>query len=142
MLVLLELKNLSKKILFVCVENSGRSQMAEAFFKKYSTGKFLAISAGTHPADKVNPIVVQVMNEVGINLSGKTPTRISDSLINESIQTVNMGCMDKRSCPALFVDDTLDWGIDDPKGKTIDDVRKIRDEIENKVKELVERLEK
>ena len=116
--------------------------MAEAFFKKYSSGKFKAISAGTKPADVVNPLVIQVMKEVGIDLSKRSPSELSESLINESFQTVNMGCMDKKSCPSLFVNNILDWGIDDPKDKSIDEVRKIRDDIENKVKKFVESLEK
>lgn len=116
--------------------------MAEAFFKKHSSGKFQPISAGTNPADVVNPTVIQAMKEVGIDLSQRCPAGLSESLINESFQTVNMGCMDKKSCPALFVNDIIDWGIDDPKDKSIDEVRKIRDDIENKVKKLVEKLEK
>ena len=129
------------KILFVCVENAGRSQMAEAFFKKYSSGKFQATSAGTTPSNRVNPIVIQAMKEVGIDLSAESPKCLTESTINESFRTVNMGCMDKKSCPALFTKDILDWGIDDPKGKPIEEVRKIRDEIESKVKEFIQKLE-
>ena len=131
----------NNKILFVCVENAGRSQMAEAFFKKYSSGKFQAISAGTIPANKVNPIVVQAMKEVGIDLSAETPKSITESTIHESFKTVNMGCMDKKSCPALFTKDILDWGIEDPKGRSIEEVRIIRDDIESKVKKFIQKLE-
>ena len=130
-----------EKILFVCVENAGRSQIAEAFFRKYASQKFHAISAGTNPSNEINPIVVQAMNEVGINLEQK-PKSISDEMIDDSFQTVNMGCMDKEQCPALFVNDVLDWGIEDPKGKSIEEVRIIRDKIKSKVLELVAQLEK
>ncbi|GKS67533.1 arsenate reductase [Nitrosarchaeum sp.] len=128
-----------KKILFACVENAGRSQMAEAFFRKYMPKGFEAISAGTKPSIRVNPIVSQVMKEVGIDIENKIPKSLSNELLNNSI-TVNMGCIDKESCPALFVKDSLDWNIPDPKGKSIEEVRKIRDQIEIKVKELVKNL--
>jgi len=126
-----------KKILFVCVENAGRSQMAEAFFKKYLPSGFQPISAGTKPALKVNPIVVQVMKEVGIDIEGNSPQSISQKMIDEAEITVNMGCMDKESCPALFLKDVDDWQIQDPKGKTIEEVREIRDRIEQKVKDFI-----
>ncbi|MBI5859475.1 MAG: arsenate reductase ArsC [Nitrosarchaeum sp.] len=129
-----------KKILFVCVENAGRSQMAEAFFKKYLPTGFQPISAGTKPASKVNPIVLQAMKEIGIDIKNKTPKYLSNEMLVDSI-AVNMGCMDKESCPALFVKDVLDWNIPDPRGKSIEEVRKIRDQIEIKVKELVKNLE-
>jgi len=126
-----------KKILFVCVENAGRSQMAEAFFKKYLPTGFQPISAGTKPASKVNPIVVQVMKEVGIDIKDSFPQSISQQMIDEAEVTVNMGCMDKESCPALFLKDVKDWQIQDPKGKSIEEVRKIRDQIEQKVKDFI-----
>ncbi len=129
-----------KKILFVCVENAGRSQMAEAFFRKYASEKFYVSSAGTKPSSKVNPIVSQVMNEVGINIENKMPKSLSNDMLDDSI-AVNMGCIDKESCPALFVKDVLDWNIPDPKGKSIDEIRKIRDQIEIKVKKFVKNLE-
>lgn len=129
-----------KKILFVCVENAGRSQMAEAFFKKYAHDKFRVISAGTKPVSKVNSIVSQAMKEVGIDIENNIPKSLSSEMLDDSI-VVNMGCIDRESCPVLFVKDVLDWGILDPKGKSIDEVRKIRDQIENKVKVLVKNLE-
>ena len=129
-----------KKILFACVENAGRSQMAEAFFRKYMPKGFEAISAGTKPSIRVNPIVSQVMKEIGLDIENKTPKSLSNEMLDNSI-AVNMGCIDKESCPALFVKDVLDWGIPDPKGKPIDEVRKIRDQIEIKVKELVKNIE-
>ena len=81
------------------------------------------------------------MKEVGIDLSAESPKSLTESTINESFRTVNMGCMDKKSCPALFTKDILGWGIEDPKGKPIEEVRKIRDEIESKVKEFIHNLE-
>ncbi len=81
------------------------------------------------------------MKEVGIDISQK-PKPLSNDMINDSFRTVNMGCMDKEECPALFVKDVLDWGIEDPKGKSIEEVRVIRDQIKSKILELVKQLEK
>jgi protein-tyrosine-phosphatase len=131
-----------KKILFVCIENSGRSQIAEGFFRKYTKSSYQSISAGTQPVSKINPLVIKVMNEVGIDTSKQTPKMVSEEMIKQSTKIVNMGCMDKVSCPALFLDDVIDWNIPDPKGKSIDEVRKIRDQIEVKVIELVKNLER
>ena len=128
---------MTKNVLFVCVENAGRSQMAEAFFRKFTENKFNVISAGTTPSPKLNPIVVQVMEEIGIDMTEQSPKTLSDSMISSSLKTVNMGCMDKESCPALFVKDVIDWNIPDPKEKTIDQVREIRDQIKNKVLNLI-----
>jgi protein-tyrosine-phosphatase len=130
-----------KKILFVCVENAGRSQMAEAFFRKYMPKGFEAISAGTKPSTQVNPMVLQAMKEIGIDIENQTPTHISQQIISESEKAINMGCIDKESCPALFMKDILDWQIPDPKGKPIEEVRKIRDQIKTKVMILIKSLE-
>ncbi|MCE9617342.1 MAG: arsenate reductase ArsC [Nitrosarchaeum sp.] len=130
-----------KKILFVCVENAGRSQMAEAFFRKYMPQGFEVISAGTKPSTHVNPIVLQAMKEIGIDIENQTPKHISQQIIVESEKAINMGCIDKESCPALFMKDTLDWQIPDPKGKPIEEVRKIRDQIKTKVLILIKSLE-
>ena len=127
-------------VIFVCVENAGRSQMAEAFFRKYAKNLNVT-SAGTKPSSQLNPIVVEAMKEIGINLQSHNPKNISNDLIQNSRTKVNMGCMDKESCPALFVDDVVNWNITDPKGKSLDEVRKIRDEIELQVKQLVESLQ-
>ena len=129
-----------KNILFVCVENAGRSQIAEAFFKKYAPKNFNVISAGTTPSSQLNPLVVQVMKEIGIKLDSQQPKLLSNNMIESSFKTVNMGCMDKESCPSLFVKDVLDWNITDPKEKSIDDVRKIRDQIKNEVMNLIDSL--
>lgn len=130
-----------KKILFVCVENAGRSQMAEAFFRKHMPKGFEAISAGTKPSGQVNPIVLQAMKEIGIDIENQTPKNISQQIIDESEKTINMGCMNKESCPALFMKDVLDWQIPDPKGKSIEEVRKIRDQIEISVINLIKSFE-
>ena len=128
------------KVLFVCVENAGRSIMAEAFFKKYAKN-FQTTSAGTKPANQINPLVIQVMKEIGIDVTQKKPQTISDRLISKSCKIVNMGCMNEDSCPALFLNDVIDWQIPDPKGKSIDDIREIRNQIDSKVKELVSHME-
>ena len=130
-----------KNVLFACVENAGRSQMAEAFFKKYAKNQFNVISAGTSPSSHLNPVVVSVMNELGIDLENQKPQLLSSSMIENSNKTVNMGCMDKESCPSLFVKDVDDWNIEDPKGKSIEDVRKIRDQIKNDVLNLLNSIE-
>ena len=127
----------TKKILFVCVENAGRSQIVEGFFKKYVTSEYQPISAGTQSVNETNPLVIEVMKEIGIDISKQTPKTISEEMINQSIMIVNMGCMDKESCPALFLNNIIDWSIQDPKDKSIDKIREIRDEIERKIKELV-----
>jgi protein-tyrosine-phosphatase len=129
-----------KKILFVCVENSARSQMAEGFFREYGK-KFEALSAGTEPISKINPLAVQVMNEIGIDISFHKPKLLSKVMLDESFKIVNMGCMDKESCPSLFVHDMVDWDIVDPKGKSIEEVRKIRHQIKSEVLKLIKTLE-
>lgn len=130
-----------ENVLFVCVENAGRSQMAEAFFRKYAPAKYNVISAGTTPSSELNPVVVEVMKEVGLDMTQQSPKTLSNEMIENSSKTINMGCMDKESCPALFVKDVLDWNISDPKEKSIDDVREIRDQILKEVLLLVESLE-
>ncbi len=128
-----------KVILFVCVENAGRSQMAEGLFNaKYRPKGYRAISAGTRPVSELNPLAVQVMKEVGINISKQRSKIITEDMIRSSAKAINMGCMDKSECPALFINNVEDWGIEDPKGKSIEKVREIRDEIEKRVQEIAE----
>ena len=129
-----------KKVLFVCVENAGRSQMAEGFFKKLAPSDYDGISAGTIPVSEINPLAVQAMKEVDIDISDNKSKLVTNEMIEESDSVVNMGCMNKESCPALFVEEIDDWDVEDPKGKSIEDVRRIRDSIELKVKELVSNL--
>jgi len=126
-----------KSVLFVCVQNAGRSQMAEGFFKKYAPKEYEGISAGTMPVSEINPLAVEVMREVDIDISGQKSKEITEDMIRNSSKIVNMGCMDKVSCPTLFLQNLLDWNIEDPKDKHIDKVREIRDEIEQRVKKLV-----
>ena len=128
---------MTEDVLFVCVENAGRSQMAEAFFRKFTENRFNVISAGTSPSKELNPIVVQVMKEIGIDMNNQNPKMLSESMISNSFKTVNMGCMDKESCPALFVKDVIDWNIPDPKEKTIEQIREIRDQIKTEVLNLI-----
>ena len=126
-----------KKILFVCVENAGRSQMAEAFAKKYGTDNVSVSSAGNKPADKVTPIVVEVMKEKGIAISTNKPKEITAKMAMDADLIVTMGCSAQGICPGPFFKPTVDWALEDPKGKSIDKVREIRDEIERRVKELI-----
>jgi arsenate reductase (thioredoxin) len=139
---LLGSKAKEKTVLFVCVENAGRSQMAEGFFRKYAPEGYLAISAGTTPAGQINPVAVQVMREIGIDISKQKSKIIMEDMIRNSDVRVNMGCMDKQSCPALFVNNITEWGIEDPKGKSLEKVRDIRDDIEQRVKQLAAALVK
>jgi len=130
----------AKKILFVCVENVGRSQMAEAFAKAYGTTKIEAASAGTMPSNEVNPIVVRVMQEKGIDLSVNKPKLITNQMVQEADVIIVMGCSADGFCPAPLLNKVVDWGIEDPKGKPIEKVRETRDEIENKVKKLINEI--
>ncbi len=130
----------SPHVLFVCVENAGRSQIAEGFFRKYAN-KFEVTSAGTEPKLELNHIVVDVMNEIGIDITNQKPKLLSNKMIQDSFRTINMGCMNKESCPSLFVNGVLDWNITDPKGKTIEEVRMIRDQIKLEVLSLIKKIE-
>ena len=128
------------QVLFVCIENVGRSQMAEGFFREYAP-KFEVVSAGTEPKSELNPFVVEAMNEIGIDITNQKPKLLSNEMLEDSIKTVNMGCIDQETCPSLFVKDLLEWNIADPKGKTIEEVRKIRDQTKSKVLDLIKKLE-
>ena len=118
-------------------ENAGRSQMAEGFFKKYAPKGFQVQSAGTKPVSQINPIVVEAMREVGIDISHQKSKEISDEMMRSSDPILNMGCMDKSFCPTLFLPKIIEWNLPDPKGKSIEEIRDIRDEIEKKIKKLV-----
>lgn len=127
-----------KTILFVCVHNSGRSQMAEAFFNQMAKGKAQAYSAGTQPADRVNPVVVAAMREVGIDISNNKPRAITLEMVEQAERMITMGCGAEAEavCPASFIE-TEDWALEDPKGKSLEQVREIRDQIKAKVAELL-----
>jgi arsenate reductase len=126
-----------KKILFVCIENAGRSQMAEAFAKKYGETNFIVSSAGNKPTDKVNPVVIEVMKEKGIDTSNNKPKEITARMAMDADLIVTMGCSAQGICPGPFFKPTIDWALEDPKGKPIEKVREIRDEIEKRVKQLI-----
>ena len=112
--------------------------MAEGFFNdKYSPKGYEGISAGTKPVSQINPLAVQVMREVGIDISNQKSKEITEDMIRNSSKIVNMRCVEKESCPTLFLHNLLDWNIEDPKNKPIEKVREIRDEIDQRVKELV-----
>ena len=123
-----------RSLLFVCVENAGRSQMAEAFARKYG---LVSSSAGTMPPESVNPVVIQVMREKGIDLSSKTPKMLTVEMINQASLVITMGCSVEEVCPKPLLARTqkklVDWELDDPKGKPAEEVRRIRDEIERRV---------
>jgi len=114
--------------------------MAEGFFRKSAPKVYLPVSAGTSPTSVVNPIAVEVMREVGVDISKQRPKIMTEDMVKQSTVRVNMGCMDKNSCPTLFLNDVMDWDIEDPKGKPIEKVREIRDVIDLRVKELVSDL--
>ena len=133
-------KQTQQTILFVCVENAGRSQMAEGFFNNYAPVGYTGISAGTKPVSQINPLAIKVMKEIGIDISHQKSKEISEDMMRKSFKTVNMGCMDKESCPTFFLPNVLDWNLEDPKNKPIEKIREIRDEIQWRVKELVTNL--
>ena len=111
--------------------------MAEAFAKAYGEDVFLVSSAGNKPAERVNPTVVEVMKEKGIDISQNKPKLIDFQMANNSDLIVTMGCNDQGICPGPFFKPTIDWKLEDPKGKPIEKVREIRDKTEHKVKELI-----
>ena len=127
-----------RKVLFVCIENAGRSQMAEAFAKIYGKGRVEAESAGTMPAKEVNSVVVQVMREKGIDLSANKPKLVTNQMVRKADKIIVMGCSAQGFCPAPLLNKVIDWGIEDPKDKPIEKVREIRDEIEGRIKKLIE----
>ena len=130
-----------RKVLFVCVGNSARSQMAEGFFNHFAAGKAEAMSGGTSPAEAVAEQAVEAMDEVGIDISGQKPKAVTAEMLEEAEYTISMGCGVDASCPVLLgakIDE--DWELDDPYGKTSEEVRRIRDEIRKKVMRLLERF--
>ena len=134
-------------VIFMCIENAGRSQMAEAFFRRYAGAAFAAASAGARPAPRVHPVVVRAMGEVGIDLGSRVPQAVSDELLAACHGIlVNMGCMGEgagESCPAPPAGtgtEVINWNIPDPRGRPIEEVRGIRDTVEIHVRELVSGL--
>ncbi len=125
-------------IAFVCVENAGRSQMAAAFARRLDVKGIRVLSGGTRPANRVHPVVVAAMREVGIDLSRERPRAITPEAVLESDIVVTMGCAAGDVCPATFRGDAIDWALPDPAGKPIEEVRRIRDDIEAKVVALLQ----
>ena len=125
-------------ILFLCIHNAGRSQMAAGFARELSGGTVEILSGGSEPAESVNPVAIEVMREVGIDIAGFTPQRYNDELLHAVDVVVTMGCGD--TCPFIPGKRYIDWPLDDPKGKSIDEVRVIRDQIRAHVVELLDQL--
>ena len=125
------------KILFLCVENTCRSQMAEGIFNHLAKGKHQAFSAGISLAEKINPLAIEVTKEIGIDILIQTPKLIDLKMLKGVNKVISMGCMDK--CPLVKIDE--DWGIEDPKGKGIEKFRQVREIIYRKVRELIQILD-
>src|SRR4051794_19161923 len=125
--------------LFVCLHNAGRSQMSAALFERAAEGRHLALSAGTTPGERVHPEVVDVMDELGIDVSGRTPQKLTMDLAREADVVVTMGCGDE--CPYIPGKRYIDWDLADPKGRPIEEVRATRDDIAARVAKLVEELD-
>jgi protein-tyrosine-phosphatase len=128
-----------KKVLFVCVENARRSQMAQGFAEALGREKVEVYSAGSRPSQQIDPMVIEVMKEKGIDLSSKRPKSLNDLPSIEMDYLVTMGC--EETCPAVLAKKIIEWEIPDPKGKSIDAFRKVRDIIEDMVKTLLEEID-
>ena len=126
------------EVLFVCVHNAGRSQMAAALLEREAAGRVQVISAGSEPADQLNPAVVEAMNEIGIDISAERPKKLEDGMVRESDVVITMGCGDE--CPFYPGTRYEDWALDDPAGQGLEAVRQIRDEIEHRVRSLLDEL--
>jgi arsenate reductase (thioredoxin) len=123
------------EVLFVCVHNAGRSQMAAGLAIMRSGGRVQVRTGGSDPADRLNPAVVEAMAEIGVDLSGKSPKPIADEDVRAADVVISMGCGD--ACPIYPGKRYEDWELEDPAGKDLDDVRRIRDEIDSRVRRLV-----
>jgi arsenate reductase len=127
-----------RRILFVCVHNAGRSVMAEAFLNHMAQGGAEAISAGTVPQESPHREVVEVMREVGIDVSGHRGRLITNEMVRSADRVITMGCaVDAEACPAILYKGVEDWGMEDPKGQPLRRVREIRDDIRRRVSELL-----
>jgi arsenate reductase len=127
------------RVLFVCLHNAGRSQMSRALFERAAAGRYEAESAGTRPAGHVHPEVVEVMRELGIDVSGHTPKQLSREMAERADVVVTMGCGDE--CPYIPGKRYVDWDLTDPKGLPLEQVRAIRDDIATRVGELLGQLD-
>jgi arsenate reductase len=126
-------------VLFVCLQNAGRSQMSQALFERASEGRHRALSAGTTPASRLHPEVVEAMRELGIELAGRVPQLLTEDLARHADVVVTMGCGD--SCPYIPGRRYIDWELPDPKGRPLAEVRSTRDEIGRRVARLVAELD-
>jgi len=126
------------EVLFVCVHNAGRSQMAAALLERRAEGRVRVLSAGSEPADRLNPAVVEAMAELGIDISGERPKKLEDGMVRASDVVITMGCGD--ACPIYPGKRYEDWELEDPSGKDLDTVRGIRDEIGSRVDALLSGL--
>ncbi|HXN01585.1 MAG TPA: arsenate reductase ArsC [Candidatus Dormibacteraeota bacterium] len=127
------------KVLFVCKRNAGRSQMSDALFQRAADGRHQSRSAGTWPADQVHPVVADAMRELGIDISGNHPQKLTDDLAQWADLVVTMGCGDE--CPYIPGKRYIDWDLSDPADKSLADVRAIGDDIKNRVSDLVRELD-
>ena len=127
------------KIVFICVENARRSQMAQGFAEALGQGEVEVYSAGSRPSSQIDPLVIEVMNEKEIALSGKRPKGLNELPPVEMDYLVTMGC--EETCPAVLAKKIIAWEIPDPKGKSIDVFREVRDLVENKVRTLLKEIE-
>lgn len=126
------------EVLFVCVHNAGRSQMAAGLLARRGEGRVQVRSAGSAPADEINPAAIQVMKELGIDLSQEFPKPLTDEFVRAADVVITMGCGD--ACPIYPGKRYEDWVVEDPAGKSVDEVRRIRDEIDGRVKRLLSDL--
>ena len=127
------------EVLFVCVHNAGRSVMAEALFDRFAEGRAEAESAGTEPGGPPHPEVVEAMREIGLDVSAHRGRRLTDDMVRSADRVITMGCaVDEAACPAIRYAGVEDWGLPDPAGRSIEEIREIRDEIERRVNSLVE----
>ena len=132
------MKEGKRKIVFVCVENARRSQMAQAFAEKIGRGRLEVYSAGSRPASQIDPAIIEIMKEKGIDLSSRQPKGLNDLPPAEMDYLITMGC--EETCPAVPARKIIEWEIPDPKGNPIDEIRRIRDMLEAKVKTLLEEV--
>ena len=126
-------------VLFLCVHNAGRSQMAMGFFQHLAGDRAIAWSGGTEPGNEVSPAAVAVMGERGIDITAEFPKPWTDEIVQAADVVITMGCGD--SCPLYPGKRYLDWELDDPAGKSVDEVRPVRDEIERRVRQLLDQLQ-
>jgi len=125
-------------VLFVCLHNAGRSQMSQALFEQAAGGAHSALSAGTTPGDRVHPEVIEVMRELGIDLSARQPRLLTRDLADQADVVITMGCGDE--CPYIPGKRYIDWDLQDPKGQSLDRVREIRDDIAERIAQLLAEL--